>query len=126
MTEFTVHLANTPGMLALLTERIAAAGIEIEALAAFGAGDIGVVHLLVSDSATTRAVLEDAAMAYEERSILTAILPPGPDAVAAMAHSLAAAGVNIEGMYLLRTRPDGLEFAVAVDRPEEAARRLAS
>jgi hypothetical protein len=126
MTEFTVHLANRPGMLAVLTEMISAAGVDIEALAAFGNGDIGVVHLLVSDAETTRSVLDEAAMRYEERSILTTILPPGPAAVAAMAHSLAVAGINIEGMYLLRTSPNGLEFAVAVDQPEEGARRLAS
>jgi hypothetical protein len=126
MTEFTVHLANRPGMLATLTEMIAAAGVDIESLAAFGNGDIGVVHLLVGDATTTRGVLDEAGMHFEEREILTTILPPGPAAVAAMAHSLANAGVNIEAMYLLRTRPDGLEFAVVVDQHEEAVRRLAS
>jgi hypothetical protein len=126
MTEFTVHLANRPGMLATLTEMIALAGVEIETLAAFGNGDIGIVHLLVGDAKTTRSVLDEAGMGYEERPILTTILPPGPAAVAAMAHSLAAAGVNIEAMYLLRTRPDGLEFAVVVDQHDEARARLAS
>lgn len=126
MTEFTVHLANRPGMLAALTERIAVAGVDIESLAAFGNGEIGVVHLLVGDAETTRAVLDEAGIAFEERAILTTLLAPGPAAVAAMARSLATAGVNIEAMYLLRTRPEGLEFAVAVDLPEEAQRRLAS
>ena len=126
MTEFTVHLANRPGMLAALTERIAVAGVDIESLAAFGNGEIGVVHLLVGDADTTRSVLDEAGIAFEERPILTTLLAPGPAAVAAMARSLASAGVNIEAMYLLRTRPEGLEFAVAVDRPEAAERRLAS
>jgi hypothetical protein len=128
MTEFTVHLANRPGVLVALAEKIAVAGVDIEALAAFGTGDLGIVHLLVpdSDSETTRSVLDDAGMWFEERPILTTILPPGPAAVAALAHSLAEAGVNIEAMYLLRTRPDGLEFAVAVDQPQEARRKLAS
>jgi len=36
MTEFTVRLTNRPGMLAMLAERIASAGINLEALAAYG------------------------------------------------------------------------------------------
>lgn len=126
MTEFTVHLANRPGALAVLAERIAEAGVEIEALAAFGSGELGVVHLLVADPENARGVLVEAGLRFEERSILTTVLPPGPESVAAMAHSLADAGINIEAMYLLRTRPDGLEFAVVVDQPDEGSRRLAS
>ena len=126
MTEFTVHLANRPGMLAALTERIAESGVAIEALAAFGFDDIGVVHVVVSDAATTRGVLSRAGMAYDERPVLTTVLKPGPAAVAAMAHRLAEAGVNIEAIYLLRTHPDGVEFAVAVDQPSVAESRLAS
>ncbi|MEX0827306.1 MAG: hypothetical protein WD184_11205 [Acidimicrobiia bacterium] len=126
MTEFTVHLANRPGMLAALTERIAEAGVHIEALAAFGLDELGVVHIVVTDAATTRGVLTRADIAFEERNVLTAVLRPGPAAVAEMAHDLAAAGVNIEAMYLLRTNGDSSEFAIAVDKPKVAEARLAS
>ena len=47
MTEFTVHLSNQPGMLACLTEKLVEAGVNIEALAAFGVDEIGVVRLMV-------------------------------------------------------------------------------
>lgn len=126
MTEFTVHLANRPGMLAALIEWIAEAGVEIEALAAFGIDDVGVVHVVVSDAAATRRVLDQAGIAFEERPVLTILLEPGPAAVAAMARRLGEAGVNIEAIYLLRTHPDALEFAVAVDQPAVAESRLAS
>ena len=112
MTEFTVQLANRPGMLAALTERIAQAGVRIEALAAFGIGEIGIVHIVAEDAPTVRGILSRAGMTFEERTILTTHLPPGPAAVSTMAHRLADAGVNIEAMYLLRTKPDGVEFAV--------------
>ena len=126
MTEFTVRLANRPGMLAALTERIADAGVHIEALAAFGLDEMGVVHIVVTDAATTRGVLTRAGMSFEERNVLTTILEPGPAAVAKMAHGLAEAGVNIEAMYLLRTNGDMAEFAIAVDKPTVAETRLAS
>ena len=124
MTEFTVQLANRPGMLAALTELIAEAGVRIEALAAFGIGEIGIVHIVVEDESTVRGILGRADMTFDERPILTTHLSAGPSAVAAMAHRLADADVNIEAMYLLRTKPDGVEFAVAVDRPADAARHL--
>lgn len=126
MTEFTVHMANRPGMLAALTERIAEAGVTIEALAAFGIDDMGVVHVVVSDAPVTRTVLERAGIAFEERPVLTTLLEPGPAAVAEMARSLGEAGVNIEALYLLRTHPDAVEFAVVVDQLSVAESRLAS
>lgn len=119
-----MQLANRPGVLAALTERIARAGVRIEALAAFGMGEIGVVHIVTEDEATVRGVLSRSDLTFEERPVLTTHLPPGPAAVAALAHRLADAGINIEAMYLLRTRPDGVEFAVIVDRPREAEQHL--
>ncbi len=50
MTEFTVNLANRPGMLAALTETLAAAGVMIEALAAFGLDDEGHVRVIVDNA----------------------------------------------------------------------------
>jgi hypothetical protein len=120
MTEFTVHLANRPGMLAALTEKLASAGINIEALAAFGAGADAQIRLMVDDASTTRAVLELADITFEEREVLVTTLEPRPGALAAMTRRLADAEVNIDAMYLLRSSADGLEFAIAVDEPQRA------
>jgi hypothetical protein len=118
VTEFTVRLANAPGMLAALAERLDDAGVHIEAVAAFGAGARGVVHLVVSDAEMARSVLREAGMAFEERPVIATELPPEPGALARMARRLADTGVNIEALYLLRSSAEGLEFAVAVDRPD--------
>lgn len=118
MTEFTVRLANRPGMLAALAERLAAAGIRIEAVAAFGLGSEGVVHLVVDDAAAARNVLRSVSAPFEERPVIVTTLSHEPDALATMTARLAASGVNIEALYLLRSSPDGREFAVAVDRPD--------
>ena len=120
MTEFTVHLANRPGMLAALTEKLASAGINIEALAAFGLDEQGQIRLMVDDANTTRSVLHLADITFEEREVLVTTLEPRPGAVAAMTRRLADAKVNIEAMYLLRSSAEGLEFAIAVDEPQRA------
>ena len=54
MTEFVVRLSNRPGSLARLTEVLADAGVHIEALAAWGGNDGGIVRLIVDDADVTR------------------------------------------------------------------------
>ncbi len=120
MTEFTVHLANRPGMLAALTEKLASAGINIEALAAFGLDEQGQIRLMVDDAVTTRSVLKTAGITFDERQVLTTTLEPRPGALAALTRRMADAHVNIDAMYLLRSSAEGMEFAVAVDDPDRA------
>lgn len=124
MTEFTVSLANRPGMLAALTETLADAGVNIEALAAFGLDEEGHVRVIVDDADTTRRALRTAGLVASERTVLTTLLPHQPGTLAKMTRSLADGGVNIDAMYLLKSSADGLEFAVAVDEPELARRHL--
>jgi len=124
MTEFTVHLANRPGMLAMLAEQIASAGVNIEALAAYGFGEEGRVHLMVGDAAAVRALLRRAGLSFDEREVLVTNLPHHPGAMAAMARGLADAGVNIEALYLLRCSAEGMQFAISVDDPDAARRHL--
>jgi len=119
MTEFTVHLQNRPGSLADLAEQLANAGINIEALAAIGIAESGTVKLIVDDEPATRRMLEHHGLLFEERRVITTMLPHRPGSVAAMTRKLADAGVNIDAMYLLRSTPEGLEFAVAVDDEAE-------
>jgi hypothetical protein len=124
MTEFSVHLANQPGMLACLTEKLADAGINIEALAAFGVNEMGLVRLMVDDAPTTRVVLRDAGITFEERPVQVTRLPHRPGAFAAMTRRLADAGVNIDAVYLLRSSAEGLEFAIGIDDPDRAVSPL--
>ncbi len=126
MTEFTVRLANRPGMLAALTERLAAAGVNIEALAAFGYAEDGHVRMIVDDAITAGRILREADLSTQEREVLTVILPHVPGSLARMTRRLADSGVNIEALYLLKSTADGLEFAVAVDEVGTARSQLAS
>ena len=75
MTEFTVHLPNRPGSLADLAERLAAVGINIEALAAIGMDESGTVKLIVDNEAATRRMLEHHGLVFEERRVITTMLP---------------------------------------------------
>jgi len=124
MIEFSVTMANRPGELATLARKMGTAGINIEALAAFSTGSGASLKLVVDNDATARVVLEKAGVEYEERRIVSATLHDHPGALAQMTEALAATGINIEAMYLLRASPGGLRFALAVDDPDKAAEQL--
>lgn len=124
MTEFTIRLANRPGMLADLTETLAYAGVQIEALAAFGIDEEGIVRLVVEDALTTRRTLRKAGVAATERPILTTVISHEPGSLARMTRQLAQTEVNIDALYLLNSTPDGLELAVAVEEPDTVHEHL--
>lgn len=125
MTEFTIRLANRPGMLAELAQLLGQAGVNIEALAAFGHGEDGQVRLIVDNADLTRRTFRSAGISLEERDVITTILPDRPGELARMTRELADGGVNIDAMYLLNTHVDGREFAVAVNDSDAATQRLA-
>lgn len=124
MTEFTVHMANRPGQLATLTDKLSSAGVHLEALAAFSQGDESVVRLMASDVDAARRVLTEAGVRFEEQRVIETVIKAEPSALATMTRKLADSGINIEAMYLLHANGDSLHFAVAVDDHETAIPHL--
>lgn len=124
MREFVVHLANRPGMLATLTEALADAGVSVEGMSAYGFDEDGIVRLVVSDDSGTRRALDSAGLRAEEHRILLTTVPHHAHGLAEMTRSLAEAGVNIEAMYLLRSRNGEIDLALSVDEPDIALGRL--
>ncbi len=125
MTEFTLRLTNRPGALAGIAEAMGAAGVNIEALAGFGIDGEGIVHLIVDDEPTGRAVLRRLGISFDEHDVLTAILPHRPGALGEVTRGLADSGLNIDSVYLLRSTAEGLEFAFRVDEKVGEQHRLA-
>lgn len=124
MTEFVVEMENRPGRLASLAEALAAFGVNIEALTAYGHDGDSSVRLIVDDAATTRRVLGEADLRYAENRVLSVQLPHRPGELANMTRLLADAGVNIEAIYVLRSTSNGIEFALSVDQPDTALPHL--
>ena len=125
MTEFTIHLSNRPGQLASLATVMADADVNIEALAAFGIDDMGVVRLVVTDAEAARRVIEESGLVAEERRVVTTVIPHQPGALAGLTQGLAEAGVNIDGLYVLRSHDREVELALAVGDAEAAEAAIA-
>lgn len=115
MTEFIVHVENRPGRLATITDMLGSAGVNIEALAAYGYDGEGVLRLIVDDAVATRRVLGETGMRVEEHTVLTAFMPHEPGALASITRRLAEAEINIDALYVLSTSAEGIEVAIAVD-----------
>ena len=115
-----VRLDNRPGSLARLTELLAAAGVNIDALAAWGENGDGVVRLIVDQPEACARVLNEASLGFEERTVLAALLANQPGELARVTRALAEAAINIEAIFVLGVHADGLEIAIAVDDPDAA------
>jgi hypothetical protein len=102
-------------MLAALIAVVAAAGANIEALAAFGIEDHGHVRFVVDDPNVARAALREAGVAFIEHSVLTTVVRNRPGELASLTQALAGCRVNIEAIYLLSTSNGEQSFAIAVD-----------
>lgn len=124
VTEFIVSMENRPGRLAALTEALAAFGVNIEALTAYGHDGEGTVRLITSDAPTTRRVLNEADLHHTEHTALAVSLPHRPGELARLTRLLADAGVNIDALYVLRANSDGIDLAISVDQPETALPHL--
>lgn len=124
MTEFTIQLANRPGQLSGLAKLLADAGVNIEALAAFGIEDLGVVRVLVDDPVAARDVIKEGGLVAQEREVITTVIGHEPGTLAKLTQSLADADVNIDGLYFLHANSDTIELALAVDDPDVARSRI--
>lgn len=124
MTEFVVRMDNRPGRLASLAEVLAQAGVNIEALTAFGFDGEGLIRIIVDDAEGARRAMKNAGVMAEEFQVLKAVVPNTPGEFAAIARSLANANINIDAVYTLHSTASETEFAIVVDEPEGALPHL--
>ncbi|MCE9616685.1 MAG: ACT domain-containing protein [Lentisphaerae bacterium] len=103
--QFTLYLANRPGELARITRVIARARINIEGISAFTSTDVGLVQIVVSNAAKTRATLQRAGVAFTVQDVVVVALPNTPGALADVTARIAESGANIN--YLYATACDG-------------------
>ncbi len=118
--QFVVQLENRPGGLAVLSEALAARGVDLRAIGGGGIGEVGHIILTSADDDTTRAVLEEGGYTFIEGESILAEVDDRPGGMARVARALADAGVNILGHLFLGRWGDRAMFAFVVDDPEKA------
>jgi hypothetical protein len=100
-TDLAVTVEDRPGVLAGLGEAIGKAGVNIEGVSGVAAGAGSVVHVLVEDAAGARAALAESGFtAVEERDVVVVDVEDRPGELGEVARKVAAAGVNLDLVYL--------------------------
>jgi hypothetical protein len=124
MNAFIVELPNRPGSLAMVTEAVAARGINITGVAGATAGELGSVSFTTDDESGARNALGEKGWVYREVPIVQTSLEHRPGALAAAARKLADAGINVEVMFVSGMDGDKVQVSFGVDTPEAAQRAL--
>src|ERR1044072_5923052 len=125
VTQLAVFLGNRPGALARVCTELAAAEINIHALATSDTVDHAVVRMVVSDPTKALMLLGEAGTLALETEVLMIETTSRPGVLAEIAERLAEAEVNNEHAYLAGGR--AVEKGLMVLRPsdvEKAKRAL--
>ena len=101
--DLTVSLEDRPGQLAMLGEMLGTAKVNLLGACAVTAAGKGTIHLLVDDKAvdaTKRALQGAGVWVQGEREVLVKKIADRPGALGKLTRKLAAAGVNVDLLYL--------------------------
>ena len=99
-TQLAVFLGNRPGALSRVCTELAAAEINIHALATSDTIDHAVVRMVVSDPTKALMILGERGVLALENDVLMIESNNEPGVLANIADRLANAGINIEYAYL--------------------------
>lgn len=120
LKDLMVVAPDRPGILAQVADAIGGAGINIEGVAGYSAGNEAVIHLLVEDHRGARAVVERLGLEVrDERDVLVVDTEDRPGGLAAVTTRVAASGVNLDFLYGVRGR-----LVMGADDFEKAERAL--
>ncbi len=100
-TDLTVALVNQPGTLLRASDALGRAGVNIEGACGYVSDNQGVFHVLVEDAPRARTALLDAGLELQaEREVVAIPVENRPGSAAAILRRIAAAGLNIDLLYV--------------------------
>ena len=105
-TALRVQLLARHGELARVARVLAGAGVNLDAVAGLDTGQMSAVELLVDHIETAQQALNAAHISAAGVPVAVAWLPNRPGALAAASEALAAAGINLRSIFIIRTTGD--------------------
>ncbi len=118
-TALRFELANRSGELAKALRAIAQANVNIHAIACIASAPSCVVELLPSNLIAATSALQQLGYHPQEVSVAVTWLPNHPGTLLTACEAVAAAGINVDGVYVIATDTTlGVQIAVeAGDAP---------
>lgn len=117
-------VTHRSGELARLARVVADTGANLKSLAGVADGNKAIVCLVGDDVAAVRAALEAARIQFTEAELLSELMENEPGQIADLADRMAAAGVNIDSLYILGRDEPLIEIGFTVDDPKKAKQAL--
>ncbi len=102
-TEFTVKLENEPGTLARVGTVLGDADVNNVAIQGFSGGEESIVQFVTSNPDEVPEVLKIAGIPYTSREVLIVKVLDDPGMLGDVALVFAAAGINIDSVYVTTT-----------------------
>jgi len=106
LKQLAVFVANRPGTLAQVCQRLAENGVNILGLSVADAVDHAVLRFVVDKPAVALHVLGDAGLLVVDSDIIALQLPNRPGQLSELGRIFAEAGINIEYAYGGMGAPD--------------------
>ncbi len=125
MKQIIIPVPDRPGVVAEVSDALAAAGVNIEDLDAEGAADKGVIILNVDRYDEALRALHEAGFRAITEDALVLKLRDEPGALARVARRLADAQINIRSLRIARRLGGQVLVTLVADRQDEARRLLA-
>lgn len=119
LTALRLELADRPGELAKALRAIAQANVNIHAVAGVTGAQSSVIELLPSNVIAATSALQQIGYHPQEVEVAVVWLPNRPGTLLKACEAVAAAGINIDGVYVIATDPAlGVQITVeAHDAP---------
>ena len=125
-TQFSVFLANKPGLLAHVCQSLAESKINILAMSMMDSTEHGVLRLVAEDPELTRQTLARLNIPMTETTVLLATLPNRPGALAHVVEQFSSAHISVNYAYCTTGAPGGKTLGVfRVSDPQKASKILA-
>ena len=111
-TQFSVFLANKPGVLSQIFRELAKAKVNIVSIAMMDSMEHGVLRMIVDNPGSARSLFQRLNVAANETDVLAVTLPNRPGAAADLCDRLAVKHINIGYMYCTSGAPGGKTVVV--------------
>ena len=98
-TQLSVVIANRPGILSDICDKLGSHQINIEGLSAYGEREHGIIRLVTSDAARAADILADAGLLVTRTEIVAVKLTNRPAGMARLARKLSKHRINIDYSY---------------------------
>lgn len=110
--QISVFLENKPGKLAEFTKLLSKNNVDIRAISIAEAADFGIIRMIVGDVFSASTTLKDNNYVCSITKVLAVEVKDEPGALADMISILGENDVNVEYMYALTTRKEGVAYMI--------------